>query len=275
MPHSPEHKLGRPHITEEGQDIELGQPRIVETTEEIDQQFKKYERVLEKALVDFLNYFNKGKTAEKSGVERLIAIIREDMTGEDKDITIPLALIEAVQFSLEHIENRVEDKKDAGDIPVETDVAARETARAYMRDFGEIEDFLFSRSDFSDDLPNRSDLLEWLNGEKKFIENNAKEIKDEKQRQQYESLLKSDVPSFDRYLKGLAGEFDCRVVIEHVAGTIALQRDALKDLFHEYIETNQDELKPEMESKLRVIYIMRSFRAILLGEQNEKRVLKK
>ena len=68
--------------------------------------------------------------------------------------------------------------------------------------------------------------------------------------------------------KELAGE-------QKVLESISIQRRQLQDYLQEYVVTQKDELKPDMEEKLRIIFILSSLQAQLEGEQNEKRALKK
>ena len=277
MQNSPEFKLGRPHLEEGGRDIELGQPRIVESKEELEEKFKKYGKKLENGLGDFLVYISKGKESlERSMFERLKQTIREDMEGEDKDTTIPLAFVEVVTQALSDMEGRVESIKEEGGIPTEADQSARETARTYLKEFSEIEDFLFSHSELYDALPDRSNLIEWLKNEKSFVESNLNDSAlDEDHRKYYESVLKSEVPSIERYLKGLAGDHDYDALVANLTESISIQRRQLQDYLQEYVVTQKDELKPDMEDKLKIIFILRSLQAQLEGERNEKRALKK
>ncbi|KKS38094.1 MAG: hypothetical protein A3G49_00050 [Candidatus Sungbacteria bacterium RIFCSPLOWO2_12_FULL_41_11] len=273
MSHSQEKNLGRPHLLEEGQDIELGQPLINESPKEIEIKFQGFGLMLEDALGEFMAYLaEKHELPSKVYIEDISKTLKEDL--KKKDILIPLALIEAVQLALEKIGNRVEEKKESGDMPDETDMDNSEMARLYKKGYQEAEDFFFSHSELFDAMPDRADIIEWFKDEKRHIEETAKNAELENEQKRYESRLKAEVPAINNFIDGREAKGDYDTILSILDDKILYAREEITILLKVYIQGLRSEEKEEIEGQLRFIYVMRSFMALIEGERNEKIALK-
>lgn len=273
MPYSPDKNLGRPHLLEEGQDIELGQPVIDESQKEVELKFQGYGLLIEDALQEFTSYLSKkSEVLNKRQVEEILKELREDLKGKERDVILPLALVEAVELALEKIERRVEDKKEEGDIPDETDRDNAEMAQLYKKSYQEAEDFFFSHSELFDAMPDYADMVEWLKNEKKYIEIGAgdKGI-NEARRKHCESRLKAEVPAINNFIEGRVVKSDLDVILSILDEKILSAREEIIILLKLYFQgTGKGEAKEEIEGQLRFIYIVRSFMALIEGERNER-----
>lgn len=234
--------------------------------------------VIQDALYEFLN------TASKENPEGISVLknpedIFEDAKKELKanEPVLAFAIIEAGLYSVnqkrETLEKKREEREDINDESIEDRI---DLLRSLETRYGEVEDFLFTHSDFSEILPSKEHLLKWIADEKKDIERLAEdETKEEDLKKLYASRLKSVVPSYDRFLKGQQVIDDYNTLLSALGERLQIIRDMINDDLLEYMATKNEAKMAEIKRNSKLVYAIRSFLALAEGERNEKIALRR
>lgn len=234
--------------------------------------------VIQDALYEFLNTASK-ENSEGISVLKNPEDIFEDAKKELKanEPVLAFAIIEAGLYSVNQKREALERKKEeAEDINDESIHDRIDMFQALETRYGEVEDFLFTHSDFSEILPSRDNLIEWIADEKKDIEKLAKdETKEENLKKLYESRLKAEVPSYDRFLKGQQVVGDYNTLLFVLEERLQMIRELINDDLLEYMATKNEAQMAEIKRNAKLVYAIRSFLALAEGERNERVALRK
>ena len=281
---------------------DFGFPENPEMTQKT---FESDVEVVRSAFLEFLE----GVAGKESGktttipaykIEEFVNAIKKDITGDKKFTVGALVTLEAGLYALgKKMEKFLEMKENAvfessGDAEtreqaVSSGIEKRGDASENQGDLGmrieylasrmawyaETENFLFSHSEFSQDIPARNDFIEWLKTEKQAVENGAKNELYEILQKKYISRLKSEVPAFDRFLNGrqVIGDYD--IIMSVIENSIDNYRDALSDHLEIEFQNLGTERRADVEPKLKKIYELRAFLSLLEGERNERIALQR
>ena len=202
----------------------------------------------------------------------------EKFKKKSRDVTIPLAVLEAVRGEIQYERAAIDEREpDAEETEMNERVEeARQTNFEKDMHYQEAADVLFSHADY--DVPSREDLLEWLGETKGFIRKMAKE-EEEKYRDAEEgggigrifrSRLLTDVPAMERYQAGQQTTGDYREIMGVVEDRLLSYRERVGTLLLEYANNPKKELVSEMHAQLKEARKLELFLSQLEGERNER-----
>ncbi|MBI2635018.1 MAG: hypothetical protein HYW79_00505 [Parcubacteria group bacterium] len=281
-------KLGRPVIEdpENGKDKELGQPVIEEEFEK--ESVEATLAVVREALEEF--YSRRSSREDQTALflqtmrdpTEPLTISVEEIKKEDGDVTIPLAILEAVRGEIQYeydalnsfeldAENRSENEK------IET--LRRDDFEKELH-YQEASDVLFSHADY--ERPTHDDLLKYLSKIKGYIRKLAKEEEEkykgagesESKNRILRSRLLTDVPAIERYETGRHTTRDYREIMDAIDANLLGYRDQIGAALLQYANDPQEMFVSYIKQSLKETRRLELILSQLEGERNE-RVAKK
>ncbi|MDO8676230.1 MAG: hypothetical protein Q7K16_01060 [Candidatus Azambacteria bacterium] len=280
-------KLGNPVIKdpENGADKELGQPIIEEEFEK-----ESVEATLV-AVKEALEEFYRRRSSREEQTAFILQVMRDPMRPfmvsekeikkEDGDVTIPLAILEAVRGEIQYeydtmnsleldAENQSENEK------IET---LRQDDFEKELHYQEASDVLFSHADY--ERPTHDDLLKRLSETKGYIRKLAKEEEKKYKGAEeggveriFRSRLLTDVPAIERYEIGRHTTRDYREIMDAINASLLGYRDRIGDVLLQYAHDPQETFVSDIRQSLKETRGLELILSQLEGERNE-RVAKK
>ena len=277
--------IGRPVIEDpdSGEKIELGQPIIIKKFEKESTQATLF--VIKEALEEF--YRRRSERKEREG-EQDFQYMHNPMgplsksakeIKEGGDLTIPLAILEAVrgeiQQEFEVLESLEPDAENQ--ITEEKIEITRQADFEKEMHYQETSDVLFSNADY--ETPTRDNLLEFLRETKEMIKKLGKEDVEEEYgssksrdivRKVFRSKMLTDVPAIERYETNRHIVGDYREIIGVINQRLLGCRDTIGDKLLRYANDPQEKFVTVIKLLLSETRKMELFLSQLEGERNER-----
>lgn len=276
-------------LKKDGKEVKLGPAFLEEDRDFCEADFKAQIPIVQDALMEFLNGCAKDDwKPEKDGgskafvvdFDKILKEILAGLEGNEKDVTLALAIIEAGQLETNTEKSVLEKKVDETDGVEEIELIRDRNESAIAREgrYGESEDFLFNHFSKTNKFPTKKDLLKWLASEKSDLSDAFKDAKerdsDEKWMKNLESRVRSEVPVIDRFLNGKAVVDDYDMISGMVERNLEQSRTSVFYSLRTFFSGKDNNMMlEEIKKDLQFIYILRSFLSLLEGERNEFKAL--